>query len=75
MEDLAEPVDDGHGGQYTQRVAEIVYTARTPLPHDHRDTFELSLKLPDAAGETLVFPAVQTCEEGESAWVQVTAAC
>jgi periplasmic copper chaperone A len=73
MKDLEVPVDDGHGGQYTERVSEIVYTARTPLPHDYRDTFELSLKLPDAAGETLDFPTVQTCEEGETAWVQIPA--
>lgn len=71
MEDLDEPVDDGHGGQYTERVAEVVYTAHTPLPDDLRDAFELSLKLPDAAGETLAFPAVQECEEGETAWVQI----
>ena len=73
MQDLDAPVDDGHGGQYTERVAEIVYTATTPLPDGYRDAFVLSLKLPDAAGETLVFPTVQTCEEGESAWVQVPA--
>ncbi|SDF31235.1 Uncharacterized protein YcnI [Cellulosimicrobium cellulans] len=73
MEDLAEPVDDGHGGQYTERVAEVVYTAKTPLPDGYRDAFVLSLKLPDAAGETLVFPTVQECAEGESAWVQVPA--
>lgn len=73
MEDLAEPVDDGHGGQYTERVAEVVYTARTPLPDGYRDALVLSLKLPDAAGETLVFPTVQECAQGESAWVQVPA--
>jgi uncharacterized protein YcnI len=73
MEDLAEPVDDGHGGQYTERVAEVVYTARTPLPDGYRDALVLSLKLPDAAGDTLVFPTVQECAEGESAWVQVPA--
>ena len=73
MADLAEPVDDGHGGQYTERVAEVVYTAKTPLPDGYRDALVLSLKLPDAAGETLVFPTVQECAEGESAWVQVPA--
>ncbi|QJW34953.1 YcnI family protein [Cellulosimicrobium protaetiae] len=73
MEDLAEPVDDGHGGEYTERVAEVVYTAKTPLPDGYRDAFVLSLKLPEAEGETLVFPTVQACEEGESAWVQVPA--
>lgn len=71
MADLAEPIDDGHGGQRTERVAEIVYTATTPLPEGFREAFVLSLKLPDTVGETLVFPTVQECEEGESAWVQV----
>ncbi|GAA1979446.1 hypothetical protein GCM10009718_15300 [Isoptericola halotolerans] len=70
MEDLDEPQDDGHGGQRTERVAEVVYTTGSPLPADLRDAFELSVKLPDEPGE-LIFPAVQTCTEGESAWVQV----
>ncbi len=26
--------------------------------------------MPDAEGTTLVFPIVQTCEEGESAWIE-----
>ncbi|MFB8228891.1 YcnI family protein [Cellulosimicrobium sp. NPDC055967] len=73
MATLDEPVDDGHGGQYTERVAEVVYTAKTPLPDGYRDALVLSLKLPDAAGDTLVFPTVQECAEGETAWVQVAA--
>ncbi|OLT52616.1 DUF1775 domain-containing protein [Cellulosimicrobium sp. CUA-896] len=73
MQDLETPVDDGHGGEYTERVAEVVYTAKTPVPNGYRDSFELSLKLPDAAGETLDFPTVQTCEEGETAWVEIPA--
>lgn len=70
MEKLPEPVEDGHGGEYTERVAKVVYTAKTPLPDGYRDTWELSLKLPDASGEQLDFPVVQTCEKGETAWVQ-----
>ncbi|QKW13820.1 YcnI family protein [Verrucosispora sp. NA02020] len=73
MADLNPPVKDSHGNEVTQRVAEVVYTARTPLPDDLRDTFELSVKLPDAAGETLTFPSVQTCEQGETPWVQLPA--
>jgi len=73
MQQLETPVDDGHGGEYTERVAEVVYTAETPVPNGYRDAFELSLKLPDAAGETLEFPTVQTCEEGETAWVEIPA--
>ncbi|MCW4354426.1 YcnI family protein [Hoyosella sp. YIM 151337] len=73
MEPLDPPVDDGHGGQRTERVAEVVYTANTPLPDDLRDTFELSVRLPDAPGDTLYFPSIQTCEEGETAWTQIAA--
>lgn len=73
-ETLATPITDSHGNQITERIAEVVYTAITPLPADQRDTFELSVKLPDdAAGSTLYFPTVQTCEEGETAWVQLPA--
>ncbi|NGM15097.1 YcnI family protein [Verrucosispora sp. WMMA2044] len=74
MAELNPPVKDSHGNEITQRVTEVVYTAKTPLPADLRDTFELSLKLPDAAGETLAFPAVQTCEQGETPWVEMPAA-
>ena len=73
MEKLATPVDDGHGGQYTERVKEVVYTAKTPLPDGYRDTFEVSLSLPETEGENLVFPTIQSCEKGETAWIQVAA--
>ena len=29
--------------------------------------------MPDAAGETLAFPTLQTCEKGETGWVEVPA--
>ncbi len=70
MQKLDEPVDDGHGGQYTERVGQVVYTAKTPQPDGYRDTFALSVQLPDAEGEKLVFPVIQTCEKGETAWTQ-----
>lgn len=74
MEPLDPPVTDAHGNELTERVDQVVYTARTPLPADLRDAFVLSVKIPEAAGETLVFPAVQTCEVGETAWVEVAEA-
>lgn len=73
METLDPPVDDGHGGQLTERVAQVVYTTDSPLPADYRDAMELSVRLPDTPGETLAFPVVQTCEEGEAPWVQLAA--
>lgn len=73
-EDLETPITDGHGNEVVERVAEVVYTATRPLPDGYRDAFELSLQLPaDAAETTLYFPTVQTCEEGEAAWVQIPA--
>lgn len=72
MEDLETPITDSHGNEVTERVAQVVYTADAPLPDGLRDTFELSLQIPeDAAGSTLYFPTVQTCEQGETAWVQI----
>jgi uncharacterized protein YcnI len=73
IEKLPEPVTDAHGNEVTERVASVEYTAQTPLPDGERDTFELSLQLPEKAGETLAFPAVQTCEKGETAWTEVPA--
>lgn len=74
MDQLDTPITDSHGNEITERVAEVVYSANTPLPDGQLDNFELSLQLPeDAAGQTLFFPAVQTCEMGESAWVQIPA--
>jgi uncharacterized protein YcnI len=70
MATLDEPVEDAHGNEITERVDQVVYTARTPLPDGYRDTFELQLQLPDAAGETLTFPTVQSCEKGETAWIE-----
>jgi uncharacterized protein YcnI len=70
MERLDEPVTDAHGNEVTERVGQVVYTAKSPLPDGYRDAFELSLQIPDAEGETLVFPVIQTCEKGETAWVE-----
>lgn len=73
MVDLDEPVEDAHGNSVTERVGEVTYTTDTPLPDGQRDAFELSLQLPDAAGESLAFPVVQTCEQGETGWVETPA--
>jgi uncharacterized protein YcnI len=71
---LAKPVTDAHGNAVTERDATVTYTAITPLPDGYRDAFEVSLKLPDEAGKTLVFPAIQTCQKGETPWTEVAAA-
>ena len=51
-----------------------MYTAKTPVPDGFRDVFVLSVPIPeDAAGTTLYFPTIQTCEAGETAWIEIPA--
>ncbi|KQX08072.1 MULTISPECIES: YcnI family copper-binding membrane protein [unclassified Leifsonia] len=70
---LDPPVTDAHGNEITERVGQVVYTAKTPLADGYRDTFALSLQLPeDAAGDTLEFPVIQTCEVGSTLWNEKT---
>lgn len=73
MVQLDEPVDDAHGSSVTERVGRVVYTADQPLADGYRAAMELSLQLPDAAGETLTFPVVQRCEQGETGWTETPA--
>lgn len=50
----------------------ITYTAVTPLVDDQRDTFELSVKLPEgAAGDTIAFPVLQECTVGSTDWSEI----
>ena len=71
-EPLAEPIQ-GEGGEITERVSEVVYTAKTPLPDGYRDVFALSMKVPDDASGLMFFPTVQACEQGESDWIEIPA--
>lgn len=73
IDKLAKPTTDAHGNTVTERTGTVTYTAKTPLPDDQRDAFELSFQIPDKAGEVLAFPTVQTCEKGATAWVEVPA--
>lgn len=70
MVGLNPPATDAHGNEVTERVDQIVYTAKQPLPEGQRDAFQLSFQMPDAAGETLFFPTVQDCVKGQTAWVE-----
>ena len=73
IEQLATPLDDGHGGQITERTSAVTWTGG-PLPHDQLEEFGLSVKLPDEPGTTITFPTIQTCDDGSTAeWIQVAA--
>lgn len=49
----------------------LTYSTDTPLPDGEHAEVEFSVRLPDEAGATLVFPVVQQCEVGEAAWTEV----
>ena len=46
---LTPPVTDSHGNRVTERVDQVVYTAKTPLPADLRDALVLCLQIPVVA--------------------------
>lgn len=69
IEQLDEPAEGAHGTQVTERVAQVVFTAGTPIPDGYRDSFKLQVYLPEeVAGERLEFPVLQSCVEGETNW-------
>lgn len=49
----------------------LTYSTDTPLPDGEHAEVAFSVRLPDDAGATLVFPVVQRCEVGEAAWTEV----
>jgi uncharacterized protein YcnI len=72
---LDTPITDASGAEITERVSQVVYTAITPLPDGYRDTFALSLKLPDEkVGDAIEFPVLQSCEVGSTEWNEPTPA-
>lgn len=71
---LDPPLTVANGSKISERTESITYTAKTPLADHERDTFTLSLQLPDAAGTTLNFPTLQTCETGQTDWKEIPAA-
>jgi len=68
---LDEPIESAPGADpVTERIGQVVYTSTTGgLPDGFRDTFALSLKLPDGeAGDVVAFAVTQTCTEGSEVW-------
>lgn len=74
METLAEPAETSHGEPQTERVGEITWTAQpgNELPAPYRQDYVVGFQTPDAEGERLYFKIVQTCTEGETAWIDET---
>jgi uncharacterized protein YcnI len=60
-----------HGAKFDQGVNEVTWSGGK-LPDAFYDEFVLSVFLAGDlnAGQTLYFPAIQTCEKGEHRWVE-----
>lgn len=70
-ETLPEPIDDGHGGQLTERDAVITWTAEpgNELIDGQRLNFGIGFQAPEEVGEVLYFKTIQTCDEGTAEWL------
>jgi periplasmic copper chaperone A len=63
-----------HGETITRGVSEVTYTAKQPLPADRLDLLTMSVKLPAGEeGESVYFPTIQRCEQGQTRWIQIPA--
>jgi periplasmic copper chaperone A len=63
-----------HGETITRGVSEVTFTAKQPLPPDRLDLLTMSVKLPAVEeGESVYFPTIQRCEEGQTRWIQIPA--
>jgi len=71
VEELDEPIET-EDGEVTEAPSVVRWTATDDgLPHDQLVRFAMSVQMPDGeAGETVFFPTVQTCAEGETAWIE-----
>lgn len=71
--ELDEPVEGAHG-EVTERISEITWTAQpgNELPSAFREVFTIGFQAPEEVGERLYFKIIQTCTEGETAWIEET---
>lgn len=71
-EELEEPISGSHGEEITERTATVTFTADEPIENNIYAMVSLRLSLPeDAAGETIYFPVIQECEDGETGWIEI----
>jgi len=71
---LDEPVESSHGEPQTERVSEITWTAQdgNELDPHFRQVFTIGFTAPEEVGQRLQFGVIQTCVEGETAWIEDT---
>ncbi len=69
MKTLPEPIQI-NDLLLTEIVDEITWTGGS-LNDLHMERFSFMGKMPSTEGETLYFPVVQLCEEGEHRWIEI----
>lgn len=70
---LATPISDGHGGQITEGVTEVVWSGGKLLD-EHYDEFVFRGALPNTPNTVVYFPTVAECEKGVDRWIEIPAA-
>lgn len=66
---LAQPFDS-HGETVTEGVREVSWTGG-PLDAHQYTEFGLSVRFAGEPGDAVPFKTIQTCEEGENAWIEI----
>jgi periplasmic copper chaperone A len=62
------------GETVTKGISEVTWTATgEPLADDQLLRFGAEAKLPATEGETVYFPTIQKCEQGQTRWIQIPA--
>ena len=71
-ETLDTPITGSHGEEITEVPSVITVTAQpgNELPDGFRESFTVGYQAPDTPGEHLFFKTIQTCAEGETAWIE-----
>jgi len=69
---MTTPITNDEGEQITDHVDEVTFTAKpgNELAPGFRDTFSIGYTAPDKVGERLEFKTLQTCVQGEVAWIE-----
>ena len=72
--ELDEPYES-HGEMVTEGVTAVIWTADDGevLPTDQYREFGMSVRIGDVDEGRMYLPTVQTCEEGEHAWIEIPA--
>ena len=76
IETVSAPAASPEAGEesHAAPLSEVVFTAIEPIPDGFYASIAIQVQLPEGAtGETLAFPVIQTCETGETAWIQIAA--